>query len=151
MAEAQQAGESPEVVAARDREEDAGQLEGVERLSPAEAGGDQLRAEGEVECRPVPDQLGALAEAGQLSHHLHRAGLAGQVRGGDPGQPLDPERHRHARVGEELQLGGDPPVETEPHRADLDDPLGLGREAGGLEVERHELLGHHAAGGGTER
>ena len=151
MAEAQQTGEGPEIVAGGDREQDAGQLEGVEGLAPPEAGGDELRAEGEVERRAVPDQLGALAEAGQLSHHLHRAGLTGQVRGADPGQPLDPEGHRDARVGEELQLADGAPVETEPDRPDLDDALGLGREAGGLEVERHELGGHHAAGGGTER
>ena len=151
VAETEQAGESPEIVAAGDREQDAGQLQGVEGIAPPEAVGEELRAEGEVEGRAVPDQLGALAEGGQLGHHLHRAGLTGQVRGADPGQPLDPEGHRDARVGEELQLADGAPVEAESDRPDLDDALGLGREAGGLEVERHELGGRHVTGGGTER
>ena len=66
MTQTQQTGESPEIVAAGDGEQDAGQLEGVEGLATPEAGGDELRAEGEVERRAVTDQLGALAEAGQL-------------------------------------------------------------------------------------
>ena len=149
--ETEEAAEGAEVVAGGQREQDPRQLQGVDGPPPAEGGGEKLAAEGEVEGRPVADQVRALAEAGELGHRLDRRRLAGEVGGGDPGEALDRERHRDAGVDEELELAEALAAHSETDRTDLDHPLALRREPGGLEVEGDELGGHHAAGGGTDR
>jgi hypothetical protein len=126
VAQAEQAGQSAEVVAAGEGKEDPGQLQRVHRLSPPKGVGKELDAEGEVEGCPVTHQLGPVAEIGELDHGLERGRLAGQVVTHDPGQPLNRKRHGHARIDEELELAEGYPVAPEADRPDLDDALALG-------------------------
>lgn len=141
----------PEVVAGGERQQDAPELERVHRHSPTKGIGEELAAEGEVKGGPVADQLGILAELGELDHGLERGRLAGQIGARDTGQPLHRQRHRDARVDQELKLADGHPVLSETDGPDLDDPLALGRQPGGLEIEGDELDGHQMRGGVTAR
>ena len=143
--------EGPEIVTAGEREQDASELERVHRPSPTKGVGEDLAAEGKVEGGPVADQLGALAERGELGHGLERGRLTGQIGTRDTGQPLHRQRHRDARVDQQLELADGHPVLAEADGPDLDDPFTLGRQPGGLEIEGDELGGHQARGGVTAR
>ena len=86
-----------------------------------------------------------VAEVGELGDALHGRRRAGDVRLGQPAEPLHRERDGDARVDEHLELADAPHRRVEAHRPDLEHAVGLRREAGGLQVEGDEVArGGHA-------
>ena len=121
------------------------QQRGFERVEPGVGQRRQTRPAGTgrqvvaVEADVVAGQYGAAGEVAQRREGIAERRCAAHIGVADVHEACDGQRDRHSRVDERREVFDDLQVGAQAHRADVDDPIVLRIQPGGLGVEDDEL------------